>query len=31
MQERLNRLYEQYGYRKFKMSRFEDYLSLIHI
>ena len=25
MQERLNRLYEQYGYRKFKMSRFEDY------
>ena len=25
MQERLNRLYEQYGYRKFKMSRFENY------
>ncbi len=25
LKERLNRLYEQYGYRKFKMSRFEDY------
>ena len=24
-EERLNRLYEQYGYRKFRMSKFEDY------
>lgn len=25
LEERLNRLYEQYGYRKFRMSKFEDY------
>ena len=24
-EEKLNRLYEQYGYRKFRMSKFEDY------
>ena len=25
LEERLNGLYEQYGYRKFRMSKFEDY------
>lgn len=25
LEERLNELYEQYGYRKFRMSKFEDY------
>lgn len=24
-EEQLNGLYEQYGYRKFRMSKFEDY------
>ena len=25
LEEQLNGLYEQYGYRKFRMSKFEDY------
>lgn len=25
LKEQLNQLYEEYGYRKFRMSKFEDY------